>query len=129
MKNIFILSALILSLCSCGEESMGPPMTGAPPPGGELSFSQNIRPIFNANRCSGCHGGTSGLTVTSVADLLRGGDHGPAIIPGNADSSLLIRKVSPTPPFGSRMPLGGPYLPDSTISVIRRWINEGAKDN
>jgi cytochrome c len=129
MKHIIFLSVLLFTLCSCGEDSMSPQTAGTPPAGGELSFSQNILPIFNANRCSGCHGGTSGLTVTTVAALLRGGDHGPAIVPFHADSSLLAKKISPTPPFGARMPLGGPYLSDSTISEIRRWIDEGAKDN
>ena len=65
----------------------------------------------------------------TVDALMIGGDHGPAISPGNADGSLLVKKLSPTPPFGSRMPLGGPYLPDTAIGLIKRWINEGAKNN
>jgi hypothetical protein len=58
-----------------------------------------------------------------------GGDHGPAISPGNGDESVLVEKLRPSPPFGSRMPLGGPFLSDTTIGIIRRWIKEGAKDN
>lgn len=96
---------------------------------GEKSFSAHVLPILNANGCSGCHGGNGGLTVTSVASLLAGGDHGPAVIPGNADSSNLVRKLLTPPPFGSRMPLGGAALSGATIDVIRAWINEGAKDN
>ena len=96
---------------------------------GEKSFRQDILPIFTGNGCAGCHGGNGGLTVTSVNSLLAGGDHGPAIVAGNADLSILVNKLSPSPPFGSRMPLGGPYLPDATINTIRTWINEGAKDN
>ncbi|HLF14637.1 MAG TPA: c-type cytochrome domain-containing protein [Bacteroidota bacterium] len=97
--------------------------------GGEKSFRQNVLPILNANGCSGCHGGNGGLTVTSVGALLTGGDHGPAIVPGNADSSNLVRKLLSPPPFGSRMPLGGGALSDASVGVIRTWINEGAKDN
>ena len=58
-----------------------------------------------------------------------GGDHGPAIVPGNADASNIIKKLSPNPPFGDRMPFGGAYLPDSTIQIIKTWINQGTKDN
>ena len=96
---------------------------------GEKSFRNNVLPILNAGGCSGCHGGNGGLTVTSVSALLSGGDHGPAVVPGNADSSNLVRKLLSPPPFGSRMPLGGTPLSDASVGVIRAWINEGAKDN
>ena len=93
-----------------------------------VSFSTNILPIFLRNGCLSCHGGLGGLEVGSVAQLLRGGDHGPVIVPGNAAASHIIQKLSPNPPFGSRMPLGG-ALPDSTVQVIRNWINQGALNN
>jgi hypothetical protein len=64
--------------------------------------------------------------VGTVAQLLTGGDHGPAIVPGKADSSNLVRKLPDPPPFGARMPMGGARLPDASINVIRTWINQGA---
>jgi hypothetical protein len=67
--------------------------------------------------------------VHTVADLLKGGVHGPAIVPGKADSSLIMKKTSPIPPFGDRMPQGGPYYSESIRAVIASWINQGAKDN
>jgi len=125
---LVITVASILTVLQACSNASGPEYVGG---GGstEKSFSADILPIFSGAGCTGCHGGNGGLTVTSVASLLAGGDHGPAIIAGNADGSNLIRKLSPTPPFGSRMPLGGPYLSDTTISAIRAWINEGAKNN
>jgi len=132
MNNITVaLHWIRLSLClwllsGCNSSMTDPTV---PAPSGGTSFRSAVLPILRTNRCETCHGGTSGLTVGTVAGLLHGGDHGPAVLPGNADSSLIIRKLSPSPPFGSRMPLGGPYLPDSTVAVIRAWINEGAKDN
>jgi hypothetical protein len=99
------------------------------PPKAALSFHANVIPIFVGHGCPSCHGGISGLTVTSVSQLLLGGNHGPTIIPGKADSSILIQKLSPLPPFGERMPFGGPYLSDADIQIIRDWINQGAKDN
>ncbi len=97
--------------------------------GSTVSFQQRVLPILTRSGCTGCHGGTNGLTVGTVAGLLQGGIHGPAVIAGNADASLIIRKTSPTPPFGDRMPQGGPYLADSTIQVIKDWINQGAQNN
>jgi len=111
----------------CKESPTNPntPGTGS----GEASFQQQVKPIFGKYGCPTCHGGMAGLTVVTVATLLEGGTHGPAIIPGSPDSSLLVKKISLTPPFGDRMPRGGPYLSDGEIQVIKTWIAEGAKDN
>ena len=116
----------------CTDMGVSPPPSAAVPDstgGGGVSFAKDVIPIFIRYGCYGCHGGTNGLVVGTVADLLKGGIHGPAIIPGNADSSLIMKKTSPTPPFGDRMPQGGPYCPDSVRAVIAAWINQGAKDN
>lgn len=111
-----------------GRTSNGVPILITPRPP-IMSFLNNVRPIFLLNNCINCHGGSGGLDVGTVDQLLQGGSDGPAIIPGKADSSLLIQKLSPNPPFGSRMPLRGPYLSDSLVNVIKLWINQGAKDN
>jgi hypothetical protein len=95
----------------------------------QVSFSQDVLPLFVEFGCTGCHGGTSGLTVGSVASLLQGGNRGPAIIPGAGANSILVRKISPGPPFGGRMPQGGPFMSDATIATIRTWIDQGALDN
>ena len=48
--------------------------------------------------------------------------------PGDPDGSYLILKVEGTSGIvGARMPFGGPYLPQSTIDVIRQWITNGAQ--
>jgi hypothetical protein len=48
---------------------------------------------------------------------------------GDPDSSYIIRKLQDTPGIsGQQMPLDGPpYLPQSTIDVIRQWITNGAQ--
>jgi hypothetical protein len=121
----FLLGSLLAGCRDGGVEPETPP----PVTGGAVSFSGKILPIFTQYGCTGCHGGTSGLTVTSVSSLLAGGLHGPAVIAGDAANSPLYRKLQPSPPFGTRMPQGGPYLPDSTMTVIATWINEGARNN
>ena len=53
------------------------------------------------------------------------------VVPGDPAGSLLIQKLEGdgTPDgaaCGSRMPLGGPYLPPATIEAFRAWIADGA---
>ncbi len=48
--------------------------------------------------------------------------------PGDPDSSYIIRKLEGSSGItGQRMPYGGPYLPQSTIDVIKQWILNGAQ--
>jgi hypothetical protein len=132
LTNTLHAGLLIILFLLAGCKDMGTEPQAATPSGNTgsaVSFQQRVLPIFTLSGCTGCHGGTNGLTVGTVASLLQGGIHGPAVIPGNADGSLIIKKTSPTPPFGERMPQGGPYLADTTIQVIRDWINQGAQDN
>jgi hypothetical protein len=93
------------------------------------SFAGRVLPILVSYGCTGCHGGNGGLFVGSPADLLAGGDHGPAVTAFDAANSLMIKKLSSPPPFGSRMPLGSAALPADTIAVIRSWIDQGARNN
>ena len=113
----------------CADKGGNPVSSNSPPPTANVSFMNQIVPFFMNYGCDGCHGGSGGLEVQTVTQLLRGGFHGPAVVAGKADSSIIIRKLSASPPFGDRMPQGGPYLADSTIQILRTWINQGAKDN
>jgi hypothetical protein len=125
--------ALVIAGCSDrGSNPVSLDQSAPPPPStpsGSVSFQTQIKPIFQRYGCASCHGGSGGLFVQTVAQILQGGVDGPAVISGKADLSMIIKKLSPNPPFGDRMPQGGPYLPDSTMQVIKDWINQGAKDN
>jgi hypothetical protein len=90
-----------------------------------LSFSKDIQPVFEKS-CWNCHSGSvqlSKLNLTTREGALKGGEHGAAIVPGNADRSKLYRLVAgldkPT------MPIGGKLAPDQ-IESIRLWIEQGA---
>ena len=130
-KTTFFALAASAILAGCQDLGTAPELTGTtpstPPSQGTLSFNTDIQPILQRYGCAGCHGGSGGLFVSSVTTLEQGGLHGPAIIPGNGAGSNIIKKLSPNPPFGDRMPQGGPYLPDSTIQKIKTWIDQGAK--
>jgi hypothetical protein len=65
----------------------------------------------------------SQLNLSSRAAVLKGGQKGPALIPGNAVASLLYRRV--TGQDQPQMPLGGKLSP-AEIATIEKWIDEGA---
>jgi hypothetical protein len=129
-----VVTAVLFAICGCTDQgstlaSSDVSTPDPPPTGSDISFRNQVLPVLQNAGCLGCHGGNGGLSVGSVAQLLTGGIHGPAVIPGNAESSILIRKLLSGPPFGDRMPQGGPFLPDSTVQVFRLWINQGAQNN
>ncbi len=77
------------------------PSPTAPPtlvPGAEvgaMTWDGYFSGLFR-NRCSTCHGVTSvgGLSLSSYQEALKGGNSGPAIVPGDPDHSLLVEKQS-----------------------------------
>src|SRR5712691_11641765 len=82
--------------------------------------------ILNQN-CASCHGASqqlSGYDLRTREAAVKGGLRGAAIVPGNADSSALFRRL--TGAEKPVMPLGG-KLKDADVAVIRKWIEEGAK--
>ncbi len=89
-------------------------------------FEKEVRPLL-VEHCYSCHSGASeklqaSLRVDSRTALLKGGDSGPAILPGNADGSLFIEAVRyesyEMPPKGK--------LADSEIKTLEKWIEMGA---
>ncbi len=96
------------------------------PPDAETFFELKVRPIL-AGRCFKCHGGdkvSGGLRVDSRAALLKGGESGPAIVPGQPDKSLLIRAVRHTD-ADLRMPPQN-KLPEAVVADLTAWVEQGA---
>jgi hypothetical protein len=87
-------------------------------------FEKQVRPVLTSG-CYSCHGPQqqfSSLRVDSREALLKGGNRGPAIIPGDPKLSLLARAVRHD---GLKMPVGG-KLPAEQIEAIEKWIADGA---
>jgi mono/diheme cytochrome c family protein len=98
----------------------------APTPEG-VSYIRDIVPIFESS-CAGCHGALGGWDASTFGSVVNSGDNGPAVIPGDAESSLLAQKVLGTHTFGTIMPPAG-SLPDDQVQLILDWIIVGAPDN
>jgi mono/diheme cytochrome c family protein len=88
-------------------------------------FDSRVRPLLVKN-CFTCHttNRMGGLEMTSREALLKGGNSGPAIVPGNPDQSLLIQAVRHTHPRLKMPPTG--KLPEEDIASLVAWVKDGA---
>ncbi len=106
----------------------------AEPPGPALSpegiefFEKRVRPLL-ATKCFACHSERSGkeaggLRLDTRAALLKGGNSGPALLPGDPGKSLLLHAVRHQEGT-AKMPPGG-KLPDAQIRDLEAWVKMGA---
>jgi uncharacterized membrane protein len=104
-------------------------MAGLNAPVENSFYAKHINPILDAN-CVSCHGeakSKGGLRMDSYELLMRGGQDGPVIIPGNADKSLLLERVTLPPDHKQFMPAeGNPPLAAEQIAWIKAWVQQGA---
>ena len=108
-----VLSALVSSPLLCGAEM--------------VKFEKEVLPVLQ-KRCFECHGEKkqkSGLRADSRAALLKGGDFGAAVIPGDPVSSHLIEVIT-TNDKDSQMPPKGERLSATEVEALKRWIAQGA---
>ncbi len=93
-----------------------------------VDFNTHVRPILN-QKCMSCHGGVrqqGGLSFLFKEDALKAAKSGnKAIIAGNASSSEMIKRIKHDD-LEMRMPLDAPPLSEEEISILERWINDGA---
>jgi len=134
----------LLSACGGGSSSSdSTPATTTTTTTTPVSFSAKIQPIFNA-RCLGCHtttGAASILVLNSgaynnlvnrpTAASSTPTPQGILVKPGDSANSILYQRVSGIglPNVQLQMPLGGPFLSAEDQSLIKTWIEEGAKNN
>jgi hypothetical protein len=86
-------------------------------------FEQEVRPLL-ADNCYSCHGPKKqkgGLRLDSRETVLRGGESGPAAVPGKPAESPLVEAINYA---GLEMPPTG-KLADSKIAVLTRWVALG----
>jgi len=95
-------------------------------------FESKIRPVL-IEKCYSCHSGDTkngpkaGLTLDSSAGVLKGGDNGPAVVPGNAKKSLLFNALRGIDDVVV-MPPKEKLTPD-VIADFEKWIGMGAPDS
>jgi mono/diheme cytochrome c family protein len=98
------------------------------PPAAPVSFTTDVDPILERS-CRGCHGDSQQmgkLDLRTREAALRGGAHGPAIVPSNAEQSRLYRMVAGLEQ--PAMPLSG-TLSARDVATLKAWIDQGAPWN
>ncbi|WP_435022479.1 PSD1 and planctomycete cytochrome C domain-containing protein [Tundrisphaera sp. TA3] len=111
-----------LFVLATGAGAMASPPADGP---GEADFEREVRPVL-LKSCVKCHGDKkqeSGLRLDARPALIRGGDGGPAIVPGDPAASLLIRAIDHEGDLA--MPPGRKLLP-AEVDALKRWVERGA---
>jgi hypothetical protein len=137
-------AVLAAGLCACGGGSgegldeNGQPLAagaGAAPLAPTLASIQ--AQVFTPScAVAGCHGGTvvqqglrlePGFSADGLINVASAQDATLVrVIPGNPGASFLMQKLEGTQSVGVRMPAFSPPLAQTTIDVIRQWIQSGA---
>jgi mono/diheme cytochrome c family protein len=95
------------------------------PAGGELTYELHVRPVLKVY-CFDCHGEgdklRGGLDLRLARLIVKGGDSGPAVLPGKREDSLLYQRIS-----HGEMPPGKKKLSKEHIDLLGRWIAAGAR--
>ena len=140
--------ALVAGVSGCGSDgndgSGNQNLNGAP-----VKFSDIYAMAFPTTtnaRCDFCHSmpanevGNGKLHMGSNKDMAYAALVGqvsisgrcmgrPLVVAGQPDQSLLLLKLSPNPPCGNRMPLGGTPFTDVQLQMVRGWIAAGAPND
>ncbi len=130
VTSLLCLSVLLL----IGPLTQHPAAHAAAPPDprGIEFFEKKIRPVL-IERCYKCHSAEAekskklrgGLFLDSRTGVLKGGDTGPAIVPGKPSAGTLLNTLRYSGDV--RMPPKG-KLPDNVIADFEAWIKMGAPD-
>lgn len=124
------MSLRLTGLCLAAAVVVGWPgaVTGQTPPGPEALefFERRVRPVL-AEKCFGCHGPKrqkSELRLDSRAGQLRGGERGPAVVPGDPEMSRMVAAIRYGDPDLQMPPKT--KLGNGAIADLERWVAMGA---
>jgi WD40 repeat protein len=120
MKSIAFFATLLTAV----------PFAGA----ADLDFYRDVYPFLKSN-CISCHNKTTtkaGLNMESPELLLKGGDDGPAVVPGKSAESLVVQASKhlndmEMPPPNNKS--GAQNLNAMEIAALKLWIDQGAKSS
>ncbi len=130
-------TALALSLSNVQAAGKKPvDLSKIPPPANKtgVTYATDIKPILDTS-CIKCHGGKkpkAKLNLEDLAGVLKGGEDGKVVLPGDSAASTLVHNVAHAgdpdlymPPPRNKDKI--PPLTKDQIGLIRAWIDQGAK--
>ena len=107
-----------------------PAKKDAPPD--KVSYYKDVRPIFQLH-CQGCHQPAKAqgdYVMTDYAALLKKtSTNEVGVVPGHSDKSMVYLQIVPQQGKPPAMPRGRDRLIDRDVSIIKRWIDQGAIDD
>jgi hypothetical protein len=119
LKSCGLLIAL-LTITACGNR--------------EVSYKADIAPILQ-QYCVECHSEKgqgyekSGLLMSSYDSLMKGTRFGAIIKPGDSLTSTLVMLIEGRADPSIKMPHGRAALPKEKTDTVRKWVEQGAKNN
>lgn len=139
VRSVLALLPMTATTCcvvGCGDNPTDPPPIVIPGPGEAIVYSRHIEPIWITS-CSGsqCHvgGKGAGLAMDSWNQLMEGSDNAGMVVPFAAHRSHLFQHINTDTTLGPiaepRMPISRDPLPLEQLLLIKRWIDEGAKND
>lgn len=129
--NVLLPRLSLLLALGCTHFAFAAETTPEPTKAGLEFFEKNVRPIL-AEHCYKCHSiaektSKGGLILDSRDGMLKGGDEGPAVVPGNPAKSLLLRAITYTDNELQMPPKkAGGKIPEAKIKVLQDWVQMGA---
>jgi hypothetical protein len=100
-----------------------------------VSYSRDVVPILD-KYCKSCHVPgqpgfvVSGFELTSYESLMKGTQFGPVVLPGDPLTSVLVMLIEGRVNPALKMPHGDAPAPSpEEVQTIRRWVEQGAKNN
>jgi len=135
MKNILKMkyTALLTVLIACFSFPANAQSCGD----GTYEFADMVA-IFQANNCTGCHGGSGGLNLSDYTNVTVGGNRGMDgcgpyataldFLVGKVDGSLTAADACGNAMPNNSTPFGTPGIPTEDIAAIQTWIDAGAPE-
>lgn len=121
LRGVSLISVVgLLTLAACAQK--------------EVSFKADIQPLIQ-QYCIECHAengeGTqkSGLLMTSYESLMKGTQFGAIVKPGDSLSSVINMLVEGRVAPAIRMPHNKTTLPREKIDLLKKWVDQGARNN
>lgn len=134
LKTLSFLTGVILAGSTLSiRAELGDARRLPPPAKQKVEFAKDIKPLLEKS-CTQCHSGDKpkgGYRTDTIENLTKGSGSDASIIPGNSAKSPLIHYVadlveeSEMPPTDKRDKF--PALTKDQISLLRAWIDQGAK--
>ena len=98
----------------------------------KVDFAKDIHPVLK-KACQDCHGpdgGSGNFKVDTRENILKGGEHGAAVVPGASEKSPLIHYVAKLVKDMEMPPKdAGDPLTKEQIGLLRAWIDQLPKPN